>query len=252
MTLTLDVAWLPAELALEPDLAQVVVIDVVRATTSIVTALAAGADSVIPVLGPDQARSERVRSPEALLCGETGGLAPPGFDLDNSPRSFTRGRVAGRALIFSTTNGTRAMRAAIGARSLRLACFRNLGAVAASLESDLVAASDARVTVLCSGRGGRVSMDDAWCAGHLVARLRDPHPDAELTDGARLATMLAAALGMPTAAGLAETAAGRALVRLGLEDDLVACARVDDLEVVPVWRDVAFVRGGGGDDSDAG
>lgn len=253
MSPSLDVAWVPAELPATPaDDRPAAVIDVVRATTSIVTALAAGAARVIAVSTVEEARTRAAELEGALLCGERGGLPPKGFDLGNSPGAYTPERVAGRTLVFTTTNGTRAVTTAAGARPLLLACFRNAEAVARRLAGPRAGATDGRgILLVCAGRGGRVSMDDAWCAGHLVDRIVRIRPDLGLTDGARAARELAGALGAPTAAGLAETSAGRAGVTLALGDDLVECARLDDLEIVPRWRAGAFVTGGE-EESDGG
>ncbi len=246
--------WLPGELKIAPPCGRAtIVIDVIRATTSITTALAAGADRVIPVPSVEEAREEAARERGALLCGERRGLPPRGFDLGNAPSEFEPGVVAGRALVFTTTNGTAAIEAArgAGAGSLQLGCFRNAGAVARRVSAD--AAADGRgVAIVCAGRQGRVSMDDAWCAGHLVGRLVQTVAEAELTDGARAAQALSARLGRPTATGLARTAAGRALGAIGRTADLAVCAGLDDLEVVPVWRDGALVGSRGGEDADGG
>ena len=240
----IDVLWLPGEL---PPGATgehaTVVIDVIRATTSITTALAAGAERVIPARTVEAARAEAARLDGALLCGERRGLPPSGFDLGNAPGEFDRETVAGRALVFTTTNGTAAIEAVQGAASVRLACFRNAGAVVRAVTAD-AARGGRGVAIVCAGRRGRVSMDDAWCAGHLVTRLAHAVEEATLTDGARAAEALYSALGRPTAAGLARTAAGRALGAIGRAGDLRACATVDDLAVVPVWRDGALaIRG---------
>ncbi|MDX1395471.1 MAG: 2-phosphosulfolactate phosphatase [Gemmatimonadota bacterium] len=244
--LDIDVAWLSTEPDGPPGRGStVVVIDAIRATTSIATALSAGAARVIPVADVDEAR--RIAADEgALLCGERGGLPPEGFDLGNSPGAYTPGRVAGRTLVFTTSNGTAAMRRALsrGPSMLLLASFRNLAAVAsATLAARRFADGGQGVTVVCSGRAGRVSMDDAWCAGHLVARLVDTVGAAGLTDGARAALELTRRLGDPTPAGLRETWAGRALAAVGLEGDLEVCALVDDLDVAPIWVAGAFVTG---------
>ncbi len=246
---TLDVAWTPAEL--EPSEAagrSLVVIDVIRATTCVTVALEAGARRVVPAR--DDAEARRLRSLEpsgaALLCGERGGLPPEGYDLGNSQEEYRPEAVGGRVLVLATTNGTPAMGRATVGRSLRLASFRNLSAVARALAGELPEAGAAvGVTLVCAGRAGRVSMDDAWCAGHLVRRVSRSHPGLTLTDGARVALELAQRLADPDPERLAETAAGRALVRIGLDRDLRACARVDDCSVVPLWEDGAFVRGGG-------
>jgi len=249
----LDVAWLPAELPGSPVAAgPTLVIDVLRATTSVATALASGAARVIPAASVAEARALAAGLEDALLCGEREGVPPEGFDLGNSPGSYTPNRVSGRTLVFTTTNGTRAMTAAAGSRPLALACFRNAEAaarrVARALETD---PGGSGTVIVCAGRRGRVSMDDAWCAGHLVDRMARIRPDLSLTDGARAARELAGALGAPTARGLAETSGGGGLVALGLGGDLDDCARLDDLDVVPVWRAGAFVTGGE-EESDGG
>jgi len=229
--------------------ASAIVIDVIRATTSIATALSAGGRRVVPTVSVEEARG--VAATEgALLCGERGGLPPDGFDLGNSPSGFTEAGVAGRTLVFTSTNGTRAMRATLdaGVRSLRLGCFRNLGAVAAAIADDHGPGGEAGVLIVCSGRKGRVSMDDGWCAGHLVERLLRADLGFDPGDGAAVARELAAALGSPTPSGLARTEAGRALRELGLASDLTDCARTDDLDIVPIWRDGAFVAGGEGEE----
>jgi 2-phosphosulfolactate phosphatase len=240
------VFWVPFELdpADAPDLG-LVVIDAIRATTSISTALAAGAARVIPVQTPADALERAKALPEALACGERNGLPPDGFDLGNSPREYSRERVAGRTLVFTTSNGTAAMARAARGRALRLACFRNLGAVARAVAGAVERGDEPPgIGIVCAGRQGRVSMDDAWCAGHLVDRLVRVLPEIRLADGARAARALADRLGPPRADGLAETEAGRALRGVGLEADLDLCARLDDLAVVPGWRSGAFVAGG--------
>lgn len=243
--------WLPEELETDPPRGRAtIVVDVIRATTSIATAFAAGAERVIPVRTVEKAREEAARDGGALLCGERRGLPPRGFDLGNAPGEFERGSVAGRTLVCTTTNGTAAIEAAraAGVGPLRLGCFRNAGAVARRVAADANAAGR-DVAIVCAGRRGRVSMDDAWCAGHLVERLVQTVAEAELTDGARAAQALSARLGPPTATGLAGTAAGRALHAIGRSADLAVCAGLDDLEVVPVWRDGALVGSRGGEDA---
>lgn len=249
---TLDVVWLPHELggaSLEGR--AVIVIDVLRATTSITTALAAGAERVIPAHTVEQARALAADLPGTLLCGERGGVPPDGFDLGNSPGGFTPQAVGGRILVFTTTNGTAAIQAVSSASQLTLACFRNakavVGALARAAESAPGGQAPAAlrdVLIVCSGRKGRLSMDDGWCAGHLTERIEAKWPQVRLSDGARVARDFAVGAGVPTPEGLAETAAGRAIGDLWLGDDLKICATMDDLSVVPVWRDGAFVKGG--------
>lgn len=179
-----DPGWPP------PDLAEqiVVVIDVLRATSTIVTALANGAKAVVPMLTPDEARS--LAQPDDLLAGERGSLPLPGFALGNSPLEFTAERVAGKRIILTTTNGTRALLAAKGARRVLLASLLNMGAVADELKKDLARSAafkgeafpvqgdnparediPGKVTFLCSGTRGRFSLEDTLCAGGIISRL---------------------------------------------------------------------------------
>src|ERR1700728_2869450 len=109
------------------------VIDVIRATSTIVTALARGAAGVQPVASVDVAFALKERNPKALLAGERGGRALPGFDLGNSPEDFTPEHVRGRPVILTTTNGTQALAACDGARAVITASLLNLDAAAARL-----------------------------------------------------------------------------------------------------------------------
>ena len=216
-----------------------------RATTCIATAVDAGASRVVPVETVEEARAA-AREMGALLCGERSGVPPVGFDLGNSPVAYDSSRVAGRDLVFTTTNGTRAMRAVhrLGVSCQWLACFRNLRAVVETLLDAVSDTDDASLLIACAGRQGRVSMDDAWCAGHLVDRLITARPASRLSDGAQAARRFGIRMGRPSAEGLAQCGAGQALIAAGLRGDLVECARVDDLQVAPVRDGGAFVKGG--------
>jgi 2-phosphosulfolactate phosphatase len=243
---SIDVVWVPSEIdRIDLPECSVSVIDVIRATTSIVTALESGAASVVPAATEAEAReiSEKLPAGKTLLCGEERGVRIEGYDLGNSPSEYTPAAVGGKSLVYRTTNGTPAMRRALEGKTLRLACFRNAGAICRLLLEDL--ASDTMrggAVLVCSGRAGRVSMDDAWCAGHLVERLCAEIQDYRLTDAAQAAFDLARSRGKPTPERLADTSAGRALGTLGLGGDLEVCADLDGSRVVPTWWAGAFVR----------
>lgn len=235
----IEAIWTPSDLGAS-DLAGRVTaaIDVIRATTTILAALEAGARYILPVASRDEARraAERLGGPEEgpppLLCGERGGRRIEGFDHGNSPRELAEADVEDRALVFATTNGTPLLRTLGDADEVVLGCFRNLTAAARRL-----AASGRDVVVACAGKEGRPGIDDVACAGHLVRAVRRRSVrDPELDDGARDALALAEALGDPDAAWLASTAAGRALVDVGLGDDLAWCAETDASLGVPVLR----------------
>lgn len=231
--------WTPCELdAVDLKGGTAVVVDVLRASTSMLAALEAGALRILPAATEAEARALASRLPRrvVLLCGEREGVRIEGFDRGNSPLEYTAERVSGRTLVYCTTNGTPALRrAARKAREVLVACFRNLGAVAEELAS-----RPAPHVIVCAGRQGRVSLDDALCAGHLALRLRGAGAD-RLCDGARTALSLAECLGPPTPELVARAAGGRALIELGFQRDVAFCAEMDRSGVVPVLSDGAVV-----------
>ena len=231
-----DVRFTPEE-ARVGDLGGVtaVVIDVVRATSCIVEAIANGARSVHPAISVEEAVALQAglngRGDRALLCGERGGLRIDGFDLGNSPAEFAAAAVGGRRLVMTTTNGTRAFAAARHADRVLTASFFNLSAVAEAVRDDDV------VAIVCAGKEGRFSLDDAVCAGHVVRALLDRAAGpVTLADAAVAVRDLAAVHGV-SAGMLAGTAAGRALVEVGLGADLALCARADRHQIVPMMQD---------------
>ncbi len=206
-----------------------VVIDVLRATSTIVAALASGARAIYPTASPEEAikLAQSLGREDTLLCGERRGLKVEGYDLGNSPREFTREVVADKRLVMSTTNGTRALQAAQGAKRVLVASFLNLGAAAQAV------CDEEAVTVICAGREDLFSLEDAVCAGELLRRVQElTGSELDVNDAARAAMTLASATPVD-ASFLAETDAGRALVEIGLGDDLVDCARVDRHGIVP-------------------
>lgn len=219
--------------------ATVVVIDVIRSTTTIVEALANGARGIYPTVSTEEAvkLAHSLGREDTLLCGERKGQKVEGFDLGNSPGEFTREAVEGKRLVMSTTNGTRAF--SLGHESARvIACaFTNLSAVA----RDVGGAGD--LVVLCAGREGRFSLCDALCAGHLISRVQaDADEDYLLNDAALAARALAAR--KPSARVLGGTAGGRALTEIGLGADLEICAEVDRHDFVAEMVEQAITRSG--------
>ena len=229
----IDVHFEPA--APLPDLTEsmVVVIDVLRATSSMVEALVNGAQGVYPVASTEEAikLASSLGRDDTILCGEARGLMIEGFDLGNSPLEFSSENVAGKRLVMSTTNGTRAF-FLVGDAVTVLACsFMNLSAVGvAAMESD-------SIVVVCAGMGGLFSLDDAVCAGALVQRIRAAaEVDVELNDAAMGAVEMALTFRV-NADFLASTSNGQHLVDIGLREDLEICAEIDRYSVVPEMDD---------------
>lgn len=213
-----------------------VVIDVIRATTVIVEALANGARAVYPTLATEDAvkLAHSLGREDTLLCGERKGLRVDGFDLGNSPREFDPRRVRGKRLVMSTTNGTRAFLAASGASRILTAAFLNLSAVA----RQLLDTAPPALALICAGKENRFAIDDAICAGLLVERLTERLGDdgVVLDDASRAALHLARG-GMPDADFLRGTAAGAALLEIGLGEDLDFVALADRHTLVPEMHD---------------
>ena len=213
---------------------QPVVIDVLRATSTIATALVAGAVAVLPRRTPEEVDAEaRLRAHERLLrAGERGGVRIPGFDLGNSPLEFVVSVVAGRAIGFTTTNGTQALDEAAALGEVACAAFLNRIAVVRWLY-----ARGRDVVIVCAGTEGAFSADDVCAAGAIIEALRRLEPAIEVDD-----LGLTAEHGYRDVAGnlvdfLARTRHGRRLLDMGFVDDLAACAAIDGLDVVPVCRD---------------
>jgi len=204
------------------------VIDVIRATSTIVTALAHGASGVLPVASVPDAFAAKAQDPDALLAGERGGQALPGFDLGNSPEDFTVERVQGKRIILTTTNGTQALAACAGARAVVVASFLNLDAVAARLLQ-----LGPPWMIICAGCNGEFGVDDAAVAGALAEALGQEHGLISLYRSVR--TELAATL--------LGSAAGRELLKVGLEKDVPFCARMNLFSVVPTLGADGVLRG---------
>lgn len=218
--------------------ATVVVIDVVRATTTIIEALANGARAIYPTESTEEAvrLAASMGREDTLLCGERKGRKVEGFDLGNSPREFDAETVGGMKLVMTTTNGTRALAAAAEGARLLPCAFTNLSAVAEEVSGDDY------VVIICAGREDRFSLDDALCAGHLVRRMiADGEDGHELNDAARAVRALASAR-KPTRRFLGLTAGGASLVEIGLADDLDICADVDRHDIVVFMKEQAITR----------
>jgi 2-phosphosulfolactate phosphatase len=228
----LEVLLLPREIPVRPrPELYAVVIDVLRATTSIVVALQHGCRSILPVASAAEARSARAASPGAILAGEEGGLRVPSFDLGNSPREFTREAVGGRDVILTTSNGTKTVRAVAGGRTVAIGAFRNRSSVA-----DWLVGRGADSLIVCSGYEGGFSLEDAVCAGAIVDRVATLATGLTLGDGARACRVLWEGYGSDLVRLFRETDWGRRMLALGFEADLAICAELDATDVVPLMQ----------------
>ncbi len=213
----------------------VVVTDVLRATTTIISALSNGLRQVIPTPTiPLALELKEQLGPDVILGGERGGVIIPGFHQGNSPREFTPQLVRGRDLVLCTTNGTVAMEACRGAERVLIGALVNLSAIVAELQTA------ARAMVICAGTDGKVTSEDSLFAGAVVAPLVEYHQGAvALDDQAQIALgwWQAANLRMAQGESLAEILGqglgGRNLLRLKYDEDVRFCAAIDRLPFVP-------------------
>ena len=235
----LDVHFTPAGLTLaEVQGRTVFAIDILRATTSMCAAMSSGAKAIIPVASTEEALrlAQTIGSDDVLLAGERNCARIEGFQLGNSPLEMTEAAVRGKTLVVSTTNGTRALLACQGAGAVYPACAGNLSLTAERAREALDI--EGGMVVVCAGRGGAFSLDDAYAAGRLVsAALGGSRARRGLNDAALTSLDLVRRYGDNWERALGRSRAGRELVRLGFADDVRASARPDAYPVLPIFQD---------------
>jgi 2-phosphosulfolactate phosphatase len=213
----------------------IVVIDVLRASSTIVTALACGCLGLVPILSPEQAKekAQQFKKEEVLLGGEREGRKIKGFDLGNSPREYQKEIVEDRIIIFSTTNGVKTLERVRGAFRIIIASFLNLQATfnyCSKFQGDILLA--------CAGKEGYFSLEDTVCAGMLINSLRDIYSDTcQEVDANLTAQVLYKKFGNNILEMLQKSQHGRYLESIGLRKDLEFCSQLDIFNIVPIFRD---------------
>jgi 2-phosphosulfolactate phosphatase len=213
----------------------VVVIDIFRASTSITAALAAGA-SAIHVAGSiaEAARLKQKIGAEAILAGERSGFMIEGYDLGNSPREMTPGRISGRPVILNSTNGTKLLRHFSDFRHVAVGSIVSLSATVkylAQFKLDPI--------IACAGREGTFSAEDTLAAGMIISRLR--RGNHEMDDAAAFARRLVELSDDRWREWAQNSFHGRYLASIGLADDLDYCLTVDKFDFVPVQKGNAII-----------
>ncbi|GIW79671.1 MAG: putative 2-phosphosulfolactate phosphatase [Gemmatales bacterium] len=206
-----------------------VVIDVLRATTTAVYALAAGCTDIRPCLEVEEARelANQMRAGRVVLAGERHGLPPAGFDAGNSPREFTPSLCRNSTVVLTTTNGTRAIHRAAAASRVLLAGFVNFSAVCEQLKHD-----QRPVHLICAGTDGEAALEDTLLAGAFVDFLCDTC-EVSLNDSARLAWDCYEHHGRVLLGALEISRGGCHLKKLGLEEDIRIAAQIDRFHLIP-------------------
>ncbi|HVH10483.1 MAG TPA: 2-phosphosulfolactate phosphatase [Gemmatimonadales bacterium] len=214
----------------------VVVIDVLRSTTTIITALANGAKAVIPAVTSEEAvrLASNLEKDGVLLAGERRSVKIEGFALGNSPREMVAATVAGKTIVLATTNGTPALVAAQGGDPVLVGAPANFKALVARAQA--VLALGRPLAIICSGREKQFAIEDAYTAGRLVKAVKKGLRKLPLNDAARAALALTDAVKSWQAA-LENSEAARQLAEADLADDVAFAARADRFDVVPTYAD---------------
>jgi len=214
----------------------VVVIDVLRATTTVITALANGAKAVIPAASSEEAvrLASNLEKDGVLLAGERKSLKIEGFALGNSPREMAPEVVAGKTIVLATTNGTPALVAAQGGDPVLVGAPANFKALTARARAALL--ERGTLVIVCSGRERQFALEDGYTAGRLVKALKPGLRKLELNDAAAAALALTAAYDGWADAFEGATAA-RQLVEASLGDDVAFAAKQDRFGVVPQYAE---------------
>ncbi len=209
----------------------VIVVDILRATSTMVSAIHHGAKSIIPCMEISQAKAAKENQLADYCCGERGGEPIDGFDFGNSPMEYSRSQVSQKRLAFTTTNGTKAMNACKNSKTIWIGSFLNLSPVANRLLNE-------DFEVLCAGTDGEVTLEDVLYAGCLIDEVdQKTNHSLELNDQAKLALQSWRSLGpCPTqdtlSKALRSSRGGRNLIRLGRDEDIYFVAEIDKFPIL--------------------
>jgi len=220
----------------------VVIIDVLRASTTICTALRNGAREVIPTPDIESATkiSANLSSDSRLLGGERQGKKIDGFDLGNSPLEYTLEKVGGKTIVFTTTNGAGAIYKCRYASMALVGTFVNVSAIVRTMVD-----IGGTWTILCSGREGAFSVEDATCAGMMISEVqsevlrripREDKPSAkvETGDAGLTAAVLYKKFRRSILEMIKKSEHGKYLISIGFSEDLKFCAQIDGVPVIPI------------------
>jgi 2-phosphosulfolactate phosphatase len=209
----------------------IIVVDVLRCSSTIITALANGAREVVPVKTVQEARRLFREDANRILAGERGGVKPLGFKLGNSPREFSPEKVRGKSIILTTTNGTKAIALAKKAKLTLIGAFLNAGAVA---KAAFKRAEGAGISIVTAGTKGKFSLEDFICAGLIVGNF--PKGEVELNDAAYASTLAWREASKKLNQVVRNGYHAKYLERISLGEDIDFCLSVDLYDVVPYCK----------------
>lgn len=211
-----------------------IVVDVLRATTTIVEALNNGAKEIIPVSSFEFAMkaSGSFFGGSTILGGERNTKKIEGFTLGNSPLEYTKKTVMGKTVILYTTNGTKAIVKAKFSETLILCSFTNLSIIA-----NFFGHSDKDIEILCAGKNGGFCIDDTICAGMLISEIIKIKKNAVLTDSAKVSVFLSKSYDKDLLKILSDCEHGKLLIENGFKEDVEYCSKVGTIDLIPIYHE---------------
>lgn len=212
----------------------VVVIDVLRASSTMVTALDNNAKGVIPVADMDDASkiSQNLNSPNFLLSGEKNGVKIEGYDLGNSPLDYTSDVVKDKTIILNTTNGTKAIKRASLAKEVVIGSFLNLRTVV-----DYLQKVESEIVLVCAGWHDRLALEDLLCAGNIISELTGGSLSTTAQDGAKVAFGLYEKFGDDIESTIKSSNYAVRLKDIVSEEDLLYCCQRNIMQVLPAMNE---------------
>lgn len=216
-----------------------VIIDVLRASSTIVAALNNGAKKIIPVEDMDGAMriARSMDQDDYLLCGEKNGQKIEGYHLGNSPLEYDRKTVEDKTIILNTTNGTKAIKKANLANRIYVGCFLNQKSILKALEEH-----DDAVVLICSGWQGRLSLEDTLFAGSLISKMCKGKLPENTKDGVKVAFGLFEKFGDDLEGAIGGSDHAKRLKELVPEDDIPFTSQVDKFDVLPGMKDGILIN----------
>ena len=245
MSTTLEVLFTPAEFATLKDRnlgdTVCVVFDILRATTSMMVALSNGAEAIVPVAEISEALALRGKTPEILLAGEreglriratqTGGIE---FDLGNSPREFTPEKVRGKTIAMTTTNGTRALQACAGAKTILIGSFLSLRPLA----NWIIEQQPPNLILVCSGTFEQAALEDTLAAGALCEKIWVHYAGGAVSDAAEITRRIYPLMQMDLIGAMNHSQNGRRLLsNAALRNDVWFCLQRETLSFIAECKD---------------
>ncbi|MFX1565833.1 MAG: 2-phosphosulfolactate phosphatase [Promethearchaeota archaeon] len=206
----------------------IVLVDVLRASSTIITALANGASKIIPVPTVEEAREVIYHYPNGFLAGERAAHPPAGFDFGNSPRSFMTSRIQGRPIILTTSNFTRTLDKPPSSATILVGAFLNIDHVATTARS-LSTQLNQPISVISAGSMQGISMEDDFTSYQIIIRIQDPDGPPGYADIGDLTRELLV------------SRHGSLLVQAGYEDDIYFCAQPNRYSLTPIFHDGGFI-----------